>query len=72
MKAVRSVISPKQKFGFRYTWNKRGLGDFYPLEPVSWMADALNQPGPPEETGLRIPAPGSEIVFQCELFFSAR
>ena len=61
-----------EKFGFWYTWNKRGQGDFISLEPVSWMANALNQPGPPEETGLRILAPGSESVFLCELVFSAR
>lgn len=60
------------KFGFWYTWNKRGQGDFISLEPISWMANALNQPGPPEETGLRILTPGSESVFQCELFFSVR
>ena len=61
-----------EKFSFWYTWNKRGQGDFISLEPVSWMADALNQSGPPEETGLRILAPGSESVFLCELFFSVR
>lgn len=60
------------KFRFWYTWNKRGKGNFISLEPVSWMANALNQPGLPEETGLRTLAPGSENVFQCELFFSSR
>ena len=60
-----------EKFGFWYTWNKRGLGDFISLEPVSWMANALNQPGPPEETGVRALAPSSEITFLNELRFAA-
>ena len=64
---LRYIID--EKFGFWYTWNKRGQGDFISLEPVSWMANALNQPGLPEETGLRILAPGSESIFRCDLFF---
>ena len=60
-----------EKFGFWYTWNRRGQGDFISLEPVSWMANALNQPGPPEETGVRVLAPSSEITFLNELRFIA-
>ena len=60
-----------EKFGFWYTWNRRGQGDFISLEPVSWMANALNQPGPPEETGVRVLAPSSEITFLNELRFAA-
>ena len=59
-----------EKFGFWYTWNRRGQGDFISLEPVSWMADALNRPEPAETTGVRSLAPGAECVFQCELRFS--
>ena len=58
-----------RKFSFWYTWNKRGKGDFISLEPVSWMADALNQDAAPEETGVRVLAPGRENVFRCELQF---
>ena len=60
-----------EKFGFWYTWNRRGQGDFISLEPISWMANALNQPGPPEETGVRVLAPSSEITFLNELRFIA-
>ena len=60
-----------EKFRFWYTWNKRGQGNFISLEPVSWMANALNQPGPPEETGVRVMAPSSEIIFLNELRFAA-
>lgn len=60
-----------EKFGFWYTWNKRGEGNFISLEPISWMADALNRPEPAETTGVRSLAPGSECVFLCELRFAA-
>ena len=58
-----------EKFRFWYTWNKRGKGDFISLEPISWMADALNQHDTPEKTGVRKLGPGEEAVFRCELFF---
>ena len=58
-----------EKFGFWYTWNKRGEGDFISLEPISWMANALNMPDFPEEIGIRILAPGTQSTFQCELRF---
>jgi len=64
---LRYITDPK--FGFWYTWNKRGLGDFVSLEPVSWMANALNRPEPPSETGLRILAPQARAVFRNELQF---
>lgn len=59
-----------EKFAFWYTWNRRGDADFVSVEPVSWMANALNQ----EESlpaGVRILAPGEEIVFSNELLFCA-
>ncbi len=58
-----------EKFRFWYTWNKRGEGDFISLEPISWMADALNRPEPPKKTGVRILEPGAQSVFQCALRF---
>ncbi len=58
-----------EKFGFWYTWNKRGQGDFISLEPVSWMANALNQKAPQEETGVRILEPNAKSVYRCELRF---
>lgn len=58
-----------EKFGFWYTWNKRGQGDFISLEPVSWMANALNQKAPQDETGVRILAPNEKSVYRCELRF---
>ena len=60
-----------EKFGFWYTWNQRGQGDFISLEPVSWMANALNRQNAPEETGMRVLAPAAEKVFCCELHFSS-
>lgn len=60
-----------EKFGFWYTWNKRGKGDFISLEPVSWMANALNLSAARVETGVQVLAPGSKSVFCCELQFSA-
>lgn len=61
-----------EKFRFWYTWNNRGEGGFISLEPISWMADALNRPEPPEMTGVRTLAPDSQSVFQCELRFYPR
>ena len=58
-----------EKLGFWYTWNKRGQRDFISLEPVSWMSNALNQDAAPEQTGVRILAPGASSVFRCELDF---
>ena len=58
-----------EKFGFWYTWNRKGQGDFISLEPVSWMANALNTPGSPEKTGVRTLAPGAQIRFRNELVF---
>ena len=60
-----------EKFGFWYTWNKMGKGDFISLEPVSWMANALNLSVSGEETGVQVLVPGSKSVFCCELRFSA-
>jgi len=59
-----------EKLSFWYTWNKRGEADFVSVEPVSWMANALNQ----KESlpaGVRILAPGGEIAFRNELLFCA-
>ncbi len=58
-----------EKFGFWYTWNRKGQGDFISLEPVSWMANALNTPDTPEKTGVRTLAPGAQIRFRNELVF---
>jgi len=60
-----------EKFSFWYTWNKRGEADFISIEPVSWMANALNQENS-LSAGVRILAPGEEIVFRNELLFCAR
>lgn len=60
-----------EKFGFWYTWNRRGEGDFISLEPVSWMSNALNQDGGTEETGVRVLPGGMESEFCCELKFYA-
>jgi len=58
-----------RKFGFWYTWNKRGKGDFISIEPVSWMADALNQRLPPSATGVRVLRQNERISFCNELQF---
>lgn len=52
-----------EKFGFWYTWNAGGLNDFLCLEPVSWMANALNLPIPASRSGVRLLASGTEISF---------
>ena len=57
-----------EKFSFWYTWNKRGEADFVSIEPVSWMADALNQKSP-SSAGIRMLDPGGETVFRNELYF---
>ena len=59
-----------EKFSFWYTWNKRGEADFVSIEPVSWMANALNQENP-LSANVRKLASGEEIVFCNELFFCA-
>ena len=56
------------RFSFWYTWNRRGQGDFISLEPVSWMANALNQ-NDAESAGIRILEPGGKAVFINELVF---
>ncbi|MBQ9336799.1 MAG: aldose 1-epimerase [Lentisphaeria bacterium] len=60
-----------RKFSFWYTWNRRGKADFVSLEPVSWMADALNQKDP-LSAGVRKLASGEEAVFGNELLFLPR
>lgn len=59
-----------EKFSFWYAWNKRGEADFVSIEPVSWMANALNQENS-LSAGVRILASGEEIVFCNELLFYA-
>ena len=56
------------KFAFWYTWNRRGEGDFVSLEPVSWMANALNQANP-VSANVRKLASGEDAVFCNELLF---
>ena len=58
-----------EKFGYWYTWNKRGEGDFISLEPMSWQANALNLDLPYGETGVRVLPPGADIMFSNELVF---
>ncbi|MBR2440530.1 MAG: hypothetical protein IKB25_10065 [Lentisphaeria bacterium] len=59
-----------EKFGFWYTWNAGGLNDFLCLEPVSWMANALNLPLPAKKSGVRKLDAGAEITFISKLEFS--
>lgn len=59
-----------EKFGFWYTWNASGLSDFICLEPVSWMANALNLPIPASRSGVRKLPSGEEISFQNQLEFT--
>ena len=56
-----------EKFGFWYTWNAGGLNDFLCLEPVSWMANALNLPIPGSRSGVRKLSPGQTITFVSSL-----
>ena len=65
------LYATDEKFSFWYTWNKRGEGDFISVEPISWMADALNREDP-ASAGVRVLAPGGEAVFCNELVFFAR
>ena len=59
-----------EKFKFWYVWNGGGSNRFLCLEPVSWMADALNMKLPPEETGVRVLAPGKELCFVNRIEFT--
>ena len=61
-----------EKFSFWYTWNAGGLNDFLCLEPVSWMANALNLPIPASRAGVRKLSPGETITFVSTLEFSEK
>ena len=58
-----------EKLGFWYTWNAGGLNNFLCLEPVSWMANALNLPLPANRSGVRKLAPDERITFENRLEF---
>jgi len=57
-----------RKISFWYTWNRRGNADFVSIEPVSWMANALNQKDA-LPANVRKLAAGEEITFSNELVF---
>ena len=59
-----------EKFQFWYIWNGGGKNNFICLEPVSWMANALNMKLPPALSGVRTLLPGEEITFVNKIEFS--
>ena len=58
-----------EKFQFWYIWNGGGMNNFICLEPVSWMANALNMKLPPALSGVRTLLPGEEITFVNKIEF---
>ena len=68
---VRIRYSVDPEFRFFAVWNAEGKRDLICLEPMSWLANAPNLPLPPEQSGVRVLAPGASVRFamNLEIFF---
>ena len=66
---IRYSVDPK--FRFFAVWNAAGERDLICLEPMSWLANAPNLPLPPEQSGVRVLAPGETVCFTMNLQISS-